>query len=238
MPSSQPIFWITRPSADSETTLASIAALGGKAIASPVMQIEILGAPDDVSCAHVIITSKYACHAAQNVARSATVWAVGEKTGAKMKAMGFAAVRVFAKAQYLLQAFAREVKTPAQILYLRGETVRMDITAILRAQHYQAREHIAYRTLAETTLATPLHDALAQPLQLYVMLYSAQAASFAAALLTRQQRAAVHCNCISDVVREAALAEGFAHTHVSKTPDGAGMLMLAQAQITAKLAAN
>lgn len=239
MRSSAPIFWVTRPLEDCASAVARIEALGGTAIASPVMHIEPITTETLGACDHLIITSKYACEGLHDVARSTPVWVVGEKTAASLRALGFTQIRVFAKAQYALQAFAREVKPPSDVVYLRGETVRMDITAILRAQHYRIREHICYRTVAETALTPALLQALKHPEQIYVMLYATQAARFARELLHHHQRdehiAAMHACCISDAVAHVATRLGFGNPHISQTPDGAGMLMLAGAQIAAKL---
>lgn len=234
-----PIFWITRPAEDSAHTAANIEHLGARVIASPVMRIEPLATTPVTTCEQVIITSKYACAAMQGIALTTSVWAVGDKVAACVRDLGFSDIHSFAKARYMLQAFARAVKIPSEVVYLRGETVRMDITAILRAQHYRVSEQTCYRTVGETALAAPLISALKHPESIYVMLYAAQAARYVRdALRANGQEAALpqlHALCISEDVAEAAAQMGFIHRSISSHPDGAGMQMLAHAQIAAKL---
>lgn len=234
-----PIFWITRPAEDSAHTAASIEALGAHAIISPVMRIEPVPYATIEPAAHAIITSKYASNALAHMPRNCAIWAVGEKLATRMRDMGFETVHSFAKAQLLLKAFAAGVKPPSDVVYVRGETVRMDITAILRAQHYRMREVTCYRTVGETTLSPALLKALKHPAQLQVMLYAKQAARYTQAALAAAGFAPLinemHACCISGDVAESAARKGFAHIHTSTRPDGTGMLMLAGDQIAASL---
>lgn len=235
-----PIFWITRPAEDSAHTAASIEALGAQAIISPVMRIEPIAHTAIEPAAHAIITSKYASNALAHMPRNTAIWAVGEKLATRMRDMGFETVHSFAKAQLLLQAFATGVKPPNDVVYVRGETVRMDITAILRAQHYRIREVTCYRTAGENTLSPALLKTLKQPSHMYVMLYAKQAARYTQAALAAAGftplLTQMHACCISADVAESAARAGFMHIHTSTRPDGTGMLMLAGDQIAANLA--
>lgn len=234
-----PIFWITRPAEDSAHTAASIAALGAEAIVSPVMHIEPVAHEAIAPVAHAIITSKYASAALANLPRNCVIWCVGEKLAARMRAMGFESVHGYTKAQLLLQAFAANVKPPSDVVYVRGETVRMDITAILRAQHYRICEVTCYRTVAETTLSPALLKVLKHPERVQVLLYAKQAARYTQAALASAGLAPLisqmHACCISADVAESAARTGFVHIHTSMRPDGTGMLMLAGDQIAASL---
>lgn len=235
-----PIFWITRPVEDSAHTAASITAFGARAIINPVMRIAPVAHGAITQAEHAIITSKYAAEALTHLPRSTAIWAVGEKLAAIVRDMGFGNVHSFAKAQLLLKAFAHAAKPPSDVVYVRGETVRLDITAILRAQHYRIVEHVCYRTLGETALGAPLLQAFKHPEQVRVMLYATQAARFAhTALVTAAMGhllPQLHACCISADVAEAAAHAGFTHIHTAARPDGTGMLMLAGDQIAASLA--
>lgn len=231
---SAPLFWITRPKADSDAVLQILMRHGLQAVSNPVMRMQAYPAtlPDD--CSHIIITSKHALHALDACPETTEIWCVGHALAALLHARGFVKVHPYPKASELLQDFSRKVKPPTRVCYVRGEIVRLDISSLLVSQHYQALDSVCYRSIAVSEITPELEEALRlKNRPIVVLLYAMQVATYVLDCLKSHRfdhmLTSMHAICMSPVIAEEANRCGFKSISTASKPDSAHMIQCALA---------
>ncbi|MEL6608766.1 MAG: uroporphyrinogen-III synthase [Pseudomonadota bacterium] len=159
----RPICLITRPE-DAAQELARIARdLGYETIISPVLRITfeppVLAATDSDRTG-VIVTSQHAVAWLDKAdpGRKVSVYAVGPRTAADARALGYDAWEGPGDADGLVRALIEERPTKA-LVHLRGAHTRGDVAQRLSAAGIPTEETIVYHQHAQK-LSTPAQDAL------------------------------------------------------------------------------
>lgn len=224
------LVWLNRPEEDSSYTAHKLQHLGVSSIISPVMDVSALPhtplLADKVDA--VIITSKYALLALDEIARITPVFAVGKSLCERLKTLGFLHVHDYATASALVRDVPRYVPLKSRIAYVRGEVIRLDIASILQSLRYNVQEITCYKAQA----ANVLKEEILQPLQMaktpiLVPFYAIQAVQFASKILALYDLSHVKTQltalCISKTVADYAKKSDFGHVWVSDEPNGNSM---------------
>jgi uroporphyrinogen-III synthase len=243
--STLPLIWLNRPQEDSAKTADALAHSGiqAQSIIAPVMQITTLPHTPATTCDGVIITSQYALAALQNLAKTTPIFAVGKSLAARVQALGFAHVYGAENISDLLQQLPKHCPANSQLIYVRGQVVRLDIAAILKAKNHHISEIICYKALPTMSLDASLTAIISTNKRpVYTLFYAIQAVEFCSALLQKHQlsqaKTRLHTLCISQAVADAAKQNGFQNIHISPQADATSMRGLVQDIIRAKLHAK
>jgi uroporphyrinogen-III synthase len=143
---------VTRAAPGDQSTLKALQARGVRALSSPVLVTEFCAPPepDWTGVQALLITSANAATAIQSYAQAKAipVLAVGDQTGAALKAAGFTNVEsAHGDAAALLDlAAARLVPDAGKVVYLRGEEVATDLATALAGKGFSTESQIVYRT--------------------------------------------------------------------------------------------
>ncbi len=227
-------YWLTRPQGEGAALIAALTHAGAKIYHSPVMHIETLDhAPSIAPSTHVILTSKHACHSLRHVPTAQHVWCVGSSLAEHLRGMGYTNLSSYPKASALMKDFTSRIKPPATLHYLRGDVVRMDVTSLLRAQHYTCEETICYRTHPAPMLSRELHAAVLQGVTLTALFYSVQAVGFAFELLRASDAgitpSSLRAICMSSQIAAEAKRRSIREIITAPAPHGSAMLECALA---------
>lgn len=214
---------LTRPLPAARRFLGALEAAHGApvpAILSPILAIRPVPVALSERPAALILTSENAAARLGELGLGGLpAWCVGPRTAAVARAQGGEAVEAGPDAERLLAALLA-ARPAGPLLHLRGEHVRADLAARLRAAGIEAREAVAYRqeALAPTVEA---RAALAGPASLVVPLFSPRSATL---LGGWSPRAPLHVVALSGAVAEAAAPLGPERLLVAPVPDGAAMV--------------
>jgi uroporphyrinogen-III synthase len=214
---------LTRPQAQAKRFAALCRArLSGRAeiMISPILRIDLLpvGAPPQAT---LIFSSENAVHAAARGGLTQRVaYCVGDRTAQVARDAGFDARSARGAAQDLIALITEEAPR-GPLLYLHGETVRVDVAAALRALGHDAQAQVAYRQVAQ-----PLTDKALGALQgaapVVLPLFSPRSAKLLSAP-AKSARAPLYPVALSPQVAAAWQAPHSA-LHTADHPDGAHML--------------
>lgn len=220
---------ITRPAAQAAATAMRLKAAGYATFVAPLLEIEPLDwqAPD-ITPQAVLVTSQNAVPAlaASALARTLSVYAVGDATAQQVRAAGFGAVESAAGDAAALLALVRQRCVPGAgaLLYLAGEVLAGTLPADLAAEGYWVELRVVYRALAASALPPAVQQALEAGQIATVLLYSPRSAAVFARLLgggALRQR--LHLLCLSAAVAQAA-GTGWARVTISPQPDENSLL--------------
>jgi uroporphyrinogen-III synthase len=226
---------VTRPKPDASALAAKLRALGHAALVQPMLRIELAGEPADLPAnpAAVVLTGRNGVRALAAWPAAAAwhdlpAYAVGEATGAALRAAGFRNVRVGGGDGATLAALIAAERTGGDgpILVVAGRDRAIDMAAALPDLPVRTLE--AYRAVAAEALAVEVRAALADHAIDAVLLYSPRSAAVFTALVRAAgltaELAEVNLFCLSDAVAEPVLALAARRILVPPRPDEASLL--------------
>lgn len=233
-PACRPVCLIVRTEPGAGRTAAAVAALGWRPVVCPARQVVAVEAgaaapATGLASGPVLLTSAHAAtHApAQLVRRQALC--VGAATAEAARRLGFYPVADAGGDQSALVRLVREtVPVGTTLVWLRGNEVAGDLTALLAPGGYSVVEQVVYRTEDRPDFAAAVRAALAGGPPGAVLIHSpAGARALAAALaggtappdLSGWQLAA-----ISQAAAAPLQQAGFASVRVAPEPTGAAVL--------------
>lgn len=219
---------VTRPEPGAAETEAALRALGYRPILAPLMTIvSVSGPPLDLTGYDAVaVTSANGLRelAMRSAERALPLYAVGERTAALARDIGFREVH----------AAGGDVSSLSRLLSGRGGRVLHvageDVAGELSPADVVVTRIIAYRAVPVADLPEPVVTALRDGQVAYVALFSPRTASVFVRLAQKAGLSAPVCGltalCISAAVARAAQGFGFSETRVAAQPDAASLLAL------------
>ncbi|MET0705874.1 MAG: uroporphyrinogen-III synthase [Tardiphaga sp.] len=227
---------VTRPHPDNDTTSAALRARGFDVLPAPMLRFEAVPFQDDADLQYgaVIVTSANALRAIADQPVKETllklpVFAVGERTAATAREIGFAKVisadgDATALRDLLLERVkAKKLKKSATLLYLAGADLARDLAGELGERGFNVVTHTSYRMTPVINLPAEVSDAFSASGIQAVLHYSRRSAraffeAAGAAGVEISALAIPHC-CLSDQVASVARDAGATQVMVAKSPD-------------------
>lgn len=177
-PSIPPV-WITRTDQNITQSARAVQAAGFTAIAGPLLCVAATGtrgaAPHEEASLAFTSPNGVSAFAALSDRRHYMVYAVGDATADRAKALGFTYI---ASAHGDVDALAKLIikDKPSQIVHYSGVHVAGDLVGALTAAGVTARRQIIYSAQPVRDMPGPAADALARYERLAVLLYSPKGA--------------------------------------------------------------
>ena len=135
----------------------------------------------------ILLTSRHAAPALislQELSRDIPVFCVGSATAATVRAAGFNhVISGDSDASALISFITQQCQPGANILYLAGEDIRIDIGFLLNAQQMKCRKFITYKAVSRNILDWSLVESLKKETVKGVVFFSPRSAQIANALL-------------------------------------------------------
>ena len=244
---------VTRPLPDAESTAADLRAEGFEAVVAPMLRFEPLGFAGEAEVPYggVVVTSANALravesHLAGSPLLKLPLFAVGERTAAAARAVGFTKVLsangdASALRDLIVEAAkARKLKKKSPLLYLAGEEVSRDLAGELREKGFEVVTHIAYRMVPAKSLPNEVADGFAAGTIEAVLHYSRRSAQ---AFVEAARSGGVEISAlalpqccmsaaVADIVREA----GATQVTVAVRPDEIALFEALKRALPARLA--
>ncbi len=237
---------ITRPSPDAEAFAAEIARLGAVPVVSPVMAIRQRDRAIDLNGVGALaFTSANGVRAfsALSAERGPPVFAVGEITARAASAAGFSSVTAASGDVETLARLVSSAKPSSPVLHLAGSERAGDLLALLRKEGVAARRAVIYDAVKTANLTVEARAALTQePENVAVVFFSPRSARLfleqasAAGVASRLEKATALC--LSEEVRSAAGAAGWASVEIAATRSADGMALLVAAWLAGRKSRN
>jgi uroporphyrinogen-III synthase len=223
---------ITRPRAEAEALMQTLAAEGWASIAEPLLEITMLPAelPDLSRFRALVFTSAQAvaAFAGKTRKRDLPVYAVGLATEVAARKTGFADIRTATGNVAALNRLLAEERSGDQrpLLHISGvhiaDQVRAPGAPVERLPLYDAR--------AAMELSPSCLDALDRTLISGVLLFSPRTGKIFAELLKKYARtqlvSTINALCLSDTVIESIRHLPWRNVQAAAAPDTAGMIAL------------
>jgi uroporphyrinogen-III synthase len=217
----KPHLLLTRPCAEGKRTAAWLESAGFRVTLAPCLEIQTLPARIVEKPNAVLLTSQHAVPALQalELPASLPVFTVGPATARAVRTLGFTRVDEDADhAPALVARVQQSLPAPAGLLYLRGQDIRHDLTAVLTDAGYRVEDVIVYAAQAVMSLTSEAQQALQGGDLDGIVFYSARTvdifAMLAAAAGFDARVRHLTALCISEAVAEAAHARGFTRTPI------------------------
>ncbi|MDE1149378.1 MAG: uroporphyrinogen-III synthase [Azospirillaceae bacterium] len=229
---------ITRPRPQADETAAHIVALGHTPLIDPLMSVApvdaVLPPADDVQAYLVTSVNGVRALVRLGAARTRPVYAVGDRSAAAARDVGFMDVHsAGGDAEDLARlVVARARPDDGLLLHAAGADVAGDPAAALGAQGFSARRLTVYRAVAATALLPDVCDALAAGLVERVLLFSPRSARTFVNLAVQDgvsaPLAGVVALCLSPAVAGALAGDAglFGGVAVAAQPNQAALLDL------------
>ena len=144
---SLPTLLITRPAERAQRFADECKAAVGQSVPvliAPVVEIELLSAPNLTNYSAVIFTSEAGVAAAAHQAGPGVAWAVGPRTAAAAQAAGYE-VRTAGGTVIDLMAQLRQARPKGAMIHLRGVESRGSLASSLRDAGLNVDEAVVYR---------------------------------------------------------------------------------------------
>jgi len=156
---------ITRPEPDAGILAATLIARGHEPVLAPLLEIRLTEAvpPEDLSGATLLFTSANGVRAAQTlgIAPAAPVYVVGPATAGAAQAAGYAIGGAGdGDVEALCRLVAARLPKTTRLIHISGTDTAGDLTGALARHGYSAKQFIAYRAVAATTLPAPAAEFL------------------------------------------------------------------------------
>jgi uroporphyrinogen-III synthase len=225
---------ITRPQPEADRTAAAVAALGHEVLIDPLLTVEDVDAALPLRVQALLITSVNGVRALARLGAPRTwpLYAVGDRTAAAARDLGFTAMRSAAgDANDLVRLVAAETRPDGGLLlHAGGEDMAGDPAGALAARGFAAQRLTVYRAVAADALLPGVRDALAAGAVNHVLLFSPRSARTFVNLAVQggADLGAVSALCLSPAVA-GALSDGgrlFRHVAVAAQPNQAALLDL------------
>ncbi len=224
-----PVVLITRPLPDAEEFARAVEQLGYRALIEPLLEPEYFSIHPDTPAPQAIVTTS--AHAFPTPARAGgeqlPVFVMGENSLQRGREAGYHNV-LSADGDYeeLIALVERILVPGARILYLRGETVRHDMTA--RLPRHSVSEQIVYAMKPATTLGPETITALRQDEIAVVTLFSARTAEIFTNLVAREglgtRLGGIKLLCLSGAVLESVDNLPWQRKEIASSPGRQPML--------------
>ena len=227
---------LTRPQEDSQRTAAALRAKGHDVLIAPLLRVEPVDARLTTAWGGIVITSANAAMAlATNAAREGLIklplYAVGQRTAAAAREIGFAEIVIAGgDVRDLLRTIvARRADSKGPLLYLAGEDRSGDLIGDLTVRGIAAEMAVVYRA-APAPFSGDLIDALKVGEVDAVLHFSKRSAESylagaKAAQLTKPALALAHY-CLSEQIAGPLQTAGAGRVVVAKRPDEASIIDL------------
>lgn len=205
---------VTRPAPEAESLADALRERGIEAVIAPMLEIRPtgldLGDADGYRAA--IATSRNGVDglATATPRRALPLFAVGEATASRARALGFAPVTAAPGTGHALVDLVIEHCRPddGPILWASGDEVRVDVAAELGVRGFAVDRAVVYRSVAAARLPDAANHALADGSADGVLFFSPRTAERFASLVTdaglARQTAGMVAYCLSPAVAEAA----------------------------------
>lgn len=229
--------WLTRPQEDSAALAAILAAENIASIVAPLMDIAPRAVTLPATAPNaLLLTSRHAVHALPPAWQHLPVFCVGDATAEAVRAAGYNhAIAGPGDLLSLLPMMTAQLPQGAQVLYLSGEDVAHDASALLAAHNIHVTRVVAYEATATTQLTSEMRLALEQGRVQQVVFFSARSAALACQLLKQEEfteaAASIEAVCLSLAVAEAAAALPWRHLSVAHLPSRDALLDALRASI-------
>jgi uroporphyrinogen-III synthase len=152
---------LTRPREQAEATARRLAALGHEPLVAPLLTIvPVAGDPPREPFHALVVTSANAVSALDRVVAKLPVFAVGERTAARIRKAGFGEVTAEADAGRLATRIAGAIPRGARLLHVAGRDRKPEPQASLAAAGFSVRTWVAYKADAIERIPEILAQAL------------------------------------------------------------------------------
>jgi len=230
---------VTRALEDARSLAAELAADGIDSVLAPMLSYEFLDPEADAGPppAAYIITSRNGAEALARYTadRSVPVYAVGDATAERLRAIGFAGVESAAgDARDLLALVSRRMAPDdGPMVFLGAEEVAADMKGALGERGYDVRRIVAYRSVPALEFPPEAEAAMRGRTLDGVLFFSPKTGRSFAALVEAADLAAC-CNgmtayCISAAVAETVAALPWSAVRVAERPTKKDLLGLLSA---------
>ena len=229
------MLWIARSTEDARDTASGLTQAGIDHAIAPV-KLSSPVALDTAQLPHCDALILSSIHTEAALAALPTAWrerpvyCTGSATEALVLRHGLRAVRApEAGIVPLMNVVRAQVPMGASLLYLSGDTIRMDIASILAPEGYRMHRRVVYRTQRAAALPAELLAHLRADKVWGIMLYSPQSAQFAGELLQEAGMACkgIHALCMSTAIADTARAHAWRTIRTSRQITDTAMLALA-----------
>lgn len=223
----RPVAVVTRPREESEKLAARLEAKGYAVHCEPMFKIAPFPATIPLLEAYrgLIFTSANGAREFARVSddRARPAYAVGGRTGAVLRELGFTDVRIGpGDAESLARMIAGEGMAGAKLLHLSGTTVAKDMAELLKPASVAVDRAVLYTTLDATELSSRLVEALYACTISNVLLFSAHTAWLFGSLAEEKGLSegfrSVTALCLSQAVAADAAALPWKQVRVAARP--------------------
>ena len=148
------IIWVTRTQPQADATAARLRALGHEPIVAPVLEVQPIHTPIDLTGVDALAFTSInaiAAFASLSPARNLPTFTVGDATAAAATAAGFTDVRSAGGDVHALAELIAHAPRPSRVLHPGALELAADLAALLADRGVQARHVPIYRTV-ETAL--------------------------------------------------------------------------------------
>ncbi|MEZ5788397.1 MAG: uroporphyrinogen-III synthase [Xanthobacteraceae bacterium] len=230
---------VTRPQAECERTARAVRERGHDVLLAPLLRIEPNldadigeGPWSAIALTSANAVEAIAMHAARRRLLEVPVFAVGARTAAAVRSVGFAEVQ---SAEGDVSSLAEMIGTSATdrtkpVLYLAGEERARDLHALLAPYGFAVETVPVYRAVAAEALPPAAHDALAHRAIDAVLHFSRRTAQTYLAVVNaadlRAEGLALRHLCLSAEIAAPLIAAGAGRVTIAPRPDQQAMLDL------------
>jgi uroporphyrinogen-III synthase len=198
---------VTRPEPGGSATAAVLRTAGHIPVLAPCLDIEAVPVTLPSGCDAIVVASAQALPGLPDAWRAIPLFAVGDATAARARAMGFITVESAAgTARELAALVTRTLKPGASIILPCGETHSLDLAAALRDAGFRVSRRVVYRSRPADHLTSAASAALAAGAVDRVMIFSPATARNFARLIDHADLAASLRRAIAIVISPAAAA--------------------------------
>lgn len=196
---------VTRPEPGGSATAQALRALGHVPVLAPCLAIEPVAATLPGRCDAIVIASAQALPGLPADLRRAPLFAVGDATAARARALGFSAVTsASGTAVELASLVGRTMPAGAAILLPCGAGHSLDLAGALRAAHLRVTRRVVYRSRPAEALPQAALAALEAEAIDRVLIFSPATARHFAALVQRSGYLSALHRAIAIAISQAA----------------------------------
>jgi uroporphyrinogen-III synthase len=221
----KPSVLITRPRDEAEAFAVGVAAIGYTPVIEPLLSVELLPLQDDATAQALVVTSPQVFkHNLPESWRHLPLFVMGPASKLLAQSQGFTEI-ISADGDFtrLCSLVSEKIAAKQPVLYLRGETVRHDLKAVLL--RHNVREQIAYTT--EPCQKISLEGFKNGTIQI-VTLFSPRSAVLFKDLMIEagiaDELRGIKLLCLSAAVLESVKSLPWEQVRLAHSPDQQGML--------------
>ncbi len=234
---------VTRPLAEATELAEALAARGIATVIEPLLEVQFRDTPLDLAGIQAVLcTSANGVRALARVtaARDVKLFAVGDATAARARAVGFTDVASAGGTAADLARLAGDRLGPDRgaLLHAAGAVVVGDLASDLRCRGFTVECAVLYEARAATALSAPTAAALATGRICYALFFSPRTAATFVRLADRATLGDAICRLTAVSISAAAdaplAALRFAARHVAAAPNQTALLAALDAAVAAQ----